>query len=33
VPAQVRVQKGAEGFTVVLTQTAREARVAAVLDG
>ena len=33
VPAQVRVQKGAEGFTVVLTQTAREDRVAAVLDG
>ena len=33
VPAQVRVQKGADGFTVVLTQTSLEGRVAAVLDG
>ena len=33
VPAQVRVQKGADSFTVVLTQTAREGRVGAVIDG
>lgn len=33
VPAQVRVQKGTDSFTVVLTQTAREGRVGAVLDG
>jgi hypothetical protein len=33
VPAQVRLQKGTDNFTVVLTQTAREASVATVLDG
>jgi len=33
VPAQVRLQKGTDSFTVVLTQTAREGRVATVLDG
>lgn len=33
VPAQVRLQKGTDSFTVVLTQTAREGPVATVLDG
>jgi hypothetical protein len=33
VPAQVRLQKGADSFTVVLTQTARDGHVATVLDG
>ncbi len=33
VPAQVRLQKGTDSFTVVLTQTAREGRVATVLEG
>ncbi len=33
VPAQVRLQKGADGFTVVLGQTAGEGRVEASLDG
>jgi hypothetical protein len=33
VPAQVRLQKGTDNFTVVLTQTAREASVVTVLDG
>jgi hypothetical protein len=32
-PAQVRLQKGTDSFTVVLTQTAREGRVATVLEG
>ena len=32
-PAQVRLQKGAEGFTIVLGQTAEDARAAAVLAG
>ena len=33
VPAQVRVQKGSDGFTVVLGQTSGEGRVEASLDG
>jgi len=33
VPAQVRLQKGTDSFTVVLTQTAGEGAVATVLDG
>ena len=33
VPAQVRMQKGADGFNVVLGQTAGEGRVEASLDG
>jgi hypothetical protein len=33
VPAQVRVQNGTDGFSVVLGQTAGEGRDAAVLDG
>jgi hypothetical protein len=33
VPAQVRLQKGSDGFTVVLGQTAGEGRVEASLDG
>lgn len=32
-PAQLRLQKGAEGFTVVLAQTAQDPRAAAVLEG
>jgi hypothetical protein len=33
VPAQVRLQKGTDSFTVVLTQTAGEGAAATVLDG
>jgi len=32
-PAQVRLQKGANGFTLVLGQTAQDPRAAGVLDG